>query len=144
MTPLETTQSAKVMRLMNLALTLGLSLMAVVFVILRRTGRSPALDIPPVAGTALTGAAIAMLAVAIAVVRPRIPLLAPDQTADQYWGDATVRMSVIMLWAGVEGAGLMGAVGYLLTGQTAPGVALVLAILTLVSLGPARFEGDAG
>lgn len=144
MTPLETTQPARVMRLMNLALTLGLSLMAVVFVLLRRTGQAPALDIPPVAGTALTVAAIAMLVVAIAVVRPRIPPQASEQTTDMYWGDATVRMTVIMLWAAVEGAGLMGAVGYLLTGQTAPGIALVLAILTLVSLRPARFEQDAG
>jgi len=44
----------------------------------------------------------------------------------------------------VEGAGLLGAVGYLLTGATAPAIALVLGIVTLATLGPRRFEqGDA-
>ncbi len=40
----------------------------------------------------------------------------------------------------VEGASLLGAVGYLLTGATAPGLALALGVVTLLSLRPSRFE----
>ena len=137
-------QNAKAMRLIQLGLTLGLSLMAAVFFILRRLGQVPAIEIPRVAGIALTVASISTLVVALTVVRPRVQPQAPEQTADMYWGDATVRVTVVMLWAGVEGAGLMGALGYLLTGALAPGIALVMAILTLASMRPSRFERDEG
>jgi hypothetical protein len=142
--PRTTVPNARAMRLIHLALTLGLTLAGVVFFIVRRVQQLPPLVQSPAVGIALTVAAASALVVAVTVVRPRVPEQAPEQTRDSYWEDATVRMTVIVLWAAVEGAGLLGAVGYLLTGATAPAIALALGIVTLATLGPRRFErGDA-
>lgn len=142
--PQTTLPNARAMRVLHLALTLGLTLAGVVFFIVRRVQQLPPLVQSPAVGIALAVAAVSVLVVAVTVVRPRVPPQAPEQTPDMYWGDATVRMTVIVLWAAVEGAGLLGAVGYLLTGATAPAIALVLGIVTLATLGPGRFEqGDA-
>ena len=141
--PRTTLPNARAMRLMHLALTLGLTLAGVVFFIVRRVQQMPPL-VPPAVGIALTVAAASALVVTVMVVRPRVPEQTPEQTPDTYWDDATVRMTVIVLWAAVEGAGMLGAVGYILTGATTPAIALVLGIVTLATLGPRRFErGDA-
>lgn len=130
------------MRVLHLALTLGLTLAGVVLFIVRRVQQLPVL-VPAAVGIALAVVAVCTLVVAVAVVRPRVPLQAPEQTPEMYWGDATVRLTVLFLWVAVEGAGLFGAVGYILTGATAPAIALVLGIVTLATLGPGRFEqGD--
>ena len=141
--PLTTLANARAMRVMHLALTLGLTLAGVVLAVVRRVQEMPPL-VPLAVGIALTVAAASALVVAVMVVRPRVPEQTPEQTPDTYWDDATVRMRVIVLWAAVEGAGMLGAVGYILTGATAPAIALVLVIVTLATLGPRRFEqGDA-
>lgn len=142
MGPLQMTPpNGRSMRILHGALTAGLALAGAALVFLRRTQSLPTM-VPPVTGIALAIAAISTLAVALAVVRPRFPTQRPDQTADAYWGDTTVRGTAIVMWAGVEGAGLLAAVGYLLTGASAALIALMLAILTLASLGPRRFEQD--
>ena len=141
--PRTTLPHARTMRVLHLALTLGLTLCGVVFWIVRRTQELPAL-VPAAIGIALTVAAIAAIVVAVTVVRPRVPPQAPDQTPDLYWSDAMVRMTALMLWVAVEGAGLLAAVGYLLTGVTASAIVCVIGIVTLATLGPQRFEqGDA-
>jgi hypothetical protein len=142
--PRTTLPNARAMRLIHLALTLGLTLAGVVFFIVRRVQQMPVLVQSAAVAIALTVAAISALLVAVTVVRPRVPEQTPEQTQDLYWGDATVRMTVMVLWAAVEGGGLLGAVGYILTGATAPAIALALGIVTLATLGPGRFEqGDA-
>jgi len=130
------------MRVIHLALTLGLTLCGAVFFLVHRVQEVPAL-VPASIGTALTVAAIGAIFVAVTVMRPRVPPQAPDQTPDMYWGDGTVRMTALVLWAAVESGGLLAAVGYLLTGATAPAIAFVIAVVTLATLGPRRFEqGD--
>lgn len=144
MQPQETSlPNARAMRVLHLALTLGLALAGAVLFIVRRIQHLPPLVQEPAVGIALTVAAISALLIAVTVVRPRVPPQAPEQTTDMYWGDVTVRMTVLVLWVAVEGAGLLGAVGYILTGAPAPAIALVLGIVTLATLGPGRFEqGD--
>ncbi|HET9707961.1 MAG TPA: hypothetical protein VFP39_06635 [Gemmatimonadales bacterium] len=135
--------NARTMGVLHLALTLGLTLAGAVLFIVRRVQPLPAL-VPPAVGIALTVAAVSTLVVAVTVVRPRVLLQAPEQTRDMYWGEAALRLTVLFLWVAVEGAGLLGALGYLLTGTTAPLIALVLGIVTLATLRPGRFEqGDA-
>lgn len=140
--PRMTLPNARGMRILHAALTAGLTLSAIVFFIVRRVSPLPALAQAQVLSLALTVAAISAIVVAFMVVRPRIPSRASEQTADLYWGDPTARMSALVLWAVVEGAGLIAAVGYLLTGATPPLIALVLAILTLASLRPERLAQD--
>lgn len=142
--PRTTLPNARAMRVLHVALTLGLTLAGVMVFIMRRVQELPPLVQSPAVGIALAVAAISALVVAVAVVRPRMPPQSPEQTPDTYWGDATVRTTALVLWAAVDGAGLLGAVGYLLTGATAPLIALVIGIVTLATLGPRRFEqGDA-
>ncbi len=142
--PRTTVSNTRAMRVIHLALTVGLTLCGVMLFIVRRVEQLPELVQGPFVGTALTVAAIAAVVVAVTVIRPRVPPQAPDQTRDMYWGDATVRTTALVLWAVVDGAGLLAAVGYLLTGATAPAIALALAIVALATLGPRRFEqGDA-
>lgn len=128
------------MRLIHMALVLGTTLCGVVFVVVRRVTPPPALAQASLIGIILAASAIAMLGVALTVLRPRVRQQAPEQSIDDYWGDATVRMTAMTLWAVVEGASLLGAVGYLLTGATASGLALALGVVTLLSLRPSRFE----
>lgn len=134
--------AARAVRLMHAALTLGPALAGVVFVIVRRVSPPPQFPGTTTIGLALSVAAIAILAVALTVLRARVPQQAPEQSVDGFWGDAAVRFSALTLWAVVEGATLLGAVGYLLTGALAPGMALALGVVTLLSLRPARFELD--
>src|SRR5262245_15750584 len=110
--------NARAMRVIHLALTLGLTGCGVVFFIVHRTEEVPAL-VPASIGTALTVAAIGAIIVAVTVVRRRVPPQAPDQTPDMYWGGGTVRLMALVLWAAVESGGLLAAVGYLLTGAAA-------------------------
>ena len=140
--PRTTLPHARAMRVIHLALTLGLTLCGAVFFLVHRVQEVPAV-VPASIGTALTVAAIGAIVVAVTVMRPRVPPQAPDQTPDMYWGDGTVRMTALVLWAAVESGGLLAAVGYLLTGATAPAIAFVIAVATLATLGPRRFEqGD--
>lgn len=137
-----TLPGSRAMRLIHLALTLGVTLAGSVFVVVRRVAPFPPLPQGRTIAIALAGAAIGILVVALTQLRPRIPEQAPQQSGDDYWGDARVRTAALTLWAAVEGASLIGAVGYLLTGAAAPAAALVLGILGLVSVRPARFERD--
>jgi hypothetical protein len=90
----------------------------------------------------LAGVSVVLLAVAVSVLRPRVPERGPEQAPDQYWNEPRSRGSAIMLWASIEGAGLVGVVGYFLTGGTAPAVAFALAFGSLVLLRPERLEGS--
>lgn len=136
--------NARAMRLIHAALTLGPLLTGIVFTIVRRTSPLPVLPQASAISLALTIAAIVMLAVALTVLRPRIPQQPAEQSADAFWGDAQARMSALTLWAVVEGATLLAGVGYLLTGAPAPTLALVLGIVTLWSLRPKRLELNEG
>jgi hypothetical protein len=137
-----TPSTARAVRLMHAALTLGPVLAAVVFTIVRRASPLPALPQGSVISLALAVAAIGLIAVALAVLRPRIPEQTPEQSADAFWGDGGIRFRALTMWAVIEGATLCAAMGYLLTGATAPALALVLGIITLWTLRPARFERD--
>lgn len=132
----------RAIRLMHAALMLGPVLAAVVFTIVRRARPLPALPQGSVISLAVTLAAIGLIAVALTVLRPGIPEQAPEQSTDAFWGDGGVRIRALTMWAVIEGATLCAAMGYLLTGATAPALALVLGIITLWMLRPARFERD--
>jgi pheromone shutdown protein TraB len=51
------------------------------------------------------------------------------QTPDEYWASPEVGTNVVLLWFMVEGAGMLAAVGYLLTGERPATLAMGLAIV---------------
>jgi Na+/melibiose symporter-like transporter len=133
---------ARAVRLMHAAMTAGCVLVGGVFVLVRRLGQGPTLAGQATIGVVLAVAGVALLAVAAALVRPRVPERVANQTAEAYWTAAETRGPAIVLWAMVEGAGLVSLVGYLLTGGVPPAVATALAIVTLVLFRPTRLEGE--
>jgi len=72
---------------------------------------------------------------------PPPPERRSEQNPEAYWTDAS-RAAAIVLWTAIEGAGLVGAVGYFLTAAAAPTVAYALALAALVLFRPGRLEGD--
>jgi len=134
--------AARGVRILHAALAIGLSVVAGTFVfVLRSLG--PSLPNTPLIGYATAGLGLANLAVAAGFFRPRIPQRRTDQSPDDYWVTTEARAAAIVIWAMIEGAGLISLVGYLLTGNVVPAAVAALAIVTLIVLRPSRLEGDA-
>ena len=136
--------ASRVVRILHTALLGGLTLCGAMLYFVRRVLQPPAVGEAPILTVVLAVTAVVLLVIAVGVLRPRIPDRRPEQDSDAYWRDATSRGAAIVLWATVEGAGLVGAVGYFLTGGTAPAVAFALALAALVLFRPGRLDGDAG
>ena len=138
----QTIEPARSVRILHAALLVGLLSSGTVLALIRRFNQPFALPQTRLIGIAVGCLAAVLLASARLALRPRIPPQRPDQTPDGYWSDATIRASTITLWALVEGAGLLSAMGYYLTGSAVPLIALALALGVLVSVRPARIEAD--
>ncbi len=130
------------MRILYAGILTGQVAIGATFALVRRLSPRPLVDAPGI-GVALAVLALALLAVAVSALRPRLPERRSDQSADLYWSDARNRTLAIVLWVVVEGAGVLAAVGYLLTGSLASAGALALALATMILLLPARLEGEA-
>ena len=135
-------QSARILRLIHGSMVAGLLVMTAALYAVRRVASSHALSVPIVAPV-LAGVGLVLLAVAATIMRPRIPPRRGDQSADEYWSGLETRTAAILLWAIAEGAGLVGCVGYFLTGATAPAVTVFLALVLLTFFRPSRLEGEA-
>jgi hypothetical protein len=134
--------ASRVVRILHTALLGGLFLCGTVLYLVRRVSPPPAVGEAPTFTLVLAVVGVVLLVVAVGVLRPKIPDRRPEQDADTYWSDVGSRGPAIVLWATIEGAGLVGAVGYFLTGGTAPAVAFALALAALVLLRPGRLDGD--
>ena len=131
----------RVVRILHGALLAGLVLAgAVFFVLLRIQGRP--LGAAPSARLILAAVAVALLIVASTVFRRRTPERRFDQAREQYWASAEIRGFSILLWAVVDGAGLVAWMGYVFSGGVAPAAAAVLSIVTLFAFRPSRLEGE--
>jgi hypothetical protein len=128
---------ARTIRLLHVAMTLGLVLVAGIFFSLRRLKQG--FDVWPPIGLVTAGFAVVQLAAVLGILLPRMPRRPADQSPDDYWM-TVARGDTIIVWAMLEAAGLLSAVGYLLTGALASAATGVLAIAALALLGPARFE----
>jgi hypothetical protein len=138
-------QLAKVrraVRILHTALCGGLFLSGAMLYLVRHVLRPPAVREGRVLALPLAVVAAVLLGVAVGVLRPKVPDRRPEQGSEAYWSDVESRGPALMLWASIEGAGLIGAVGYFLTGAVAPAGAFALALAALVLLGPGRLEGD--
>jgi len=133
----------RVVRILHTALLGGLTLCGATLYLVRRLSQPP----PPPVGEArvltlvLVVVSVGVLVIAVGMLRPRVPERRSEQNPEAYWTDAS-RAAAIVLWAAIEGAGLVGAVGYFLTAAAAPTVAYALALAALVLFRPGRLEGD--
>jgi hypothetical protein len=132
----------RIVRILHTSLLGGLFLSGAMLYLVRQVSPPPALGAAAALPLALAAVSIGLLVVALSVLRPRVPDRRPDQNADAYWSDGESRGAALVLWATVEGAGLVGAVAYFLAGGTVPAVAFAAALAALVVLRPARLAGD--
>jgi hypothetical protein len=133
--------AARGIRILHGALVAGLVLVGGTCVLLLRSQARPLGGAPNV-GVLLAGTAVALLIVASLVLRRSVPERRPDQSPDDYWAGTETRGACILLWAVVDGSGLVGWVGYVLTGEAAPAAAAALAIAALIVFRPSRLEGE--
>jgi len=130
-------------KLLHLILLGGGVLVALVFVLMVKL-RGPILV--PDSGTeviAFSFAGIGLTAVAFAVLllRPRIPERGSSEQLSDYWRAGTARQRSLILWIICENAGIIAALGFLLTGHFAALAVLALALMALAWFGPARLAG---
>jgi Na+/H+-dicarboxylate symporter len=135
--------AARAIRIIHAALVIGSVLVGITFfLVVRLNGASFANT--PVLGYVTAGLGLANVALALAIFRPKIPRRSLDQAADDYWAGNDTRDPSIIVWAMIEGAGLVSWVGYFMTGSLVPAAVAVLSIITLITLRPGRLEGDGG
>lgn len=133
--------SLRVVRIAHAALAIGLIWVGVTFVLLLRVF---GMDFGFGSGLApiFAGVSAAILAVALLFLRGRTPARPMNQAPEDYWASNEVLTGAIAFWAALEGAGLVGWTGYLLTGHLLPAAMGAVAILVLLVFRPARIEGQ--
>ena len=116
--------------------------MAVVVFVLRSQDIPPALTVAVVrlaiAGT-LSGIAVLLAVLALFVFKPQVPERSPGQSVEQYWSVPGVGAKVMSVWFLMEGAGMLAAVGYLITGEPIAAIAAGLTIVAFWLCGPNVF-----
>jgi hypothetical protein len=120
----------------------GLVVLAVVFLAITRLGSSPLRPVDgftPFIVYATSGVAIALMAVAFMVFKPRVPARGGGQPIAEYWALPDVGGAVVLVWFLLEGAGVIATVGYALTGQIVSALVMGVTIVTYWLCGPSQF-----
>ena len=87
----------------------------------------------------LSGFCGMLVAVALFILKPRVPGRRPQQSVEAYWSAPEVGAKVFLVWFVMDSAGMMAAVGYFLTGELVSAVAMGLAIVAFWLCGPHVF-----
>ncbi|HMG17691.1 MAG TPA: hypothetical protein VK573_03115 [Gemmatimonadales bacterium] len=135
---IQTSSAARGAQIIHAALVIGLLLAGATFFLVMQVQRP---DHMPSIGLALGGIALAILAGSFAFLRGRVPERRSDQSSNDYWQANENRGPAIVLWVGVESAGILSLMGYIIGGQITPAAVAVLAIIALILVRPARLEG---
>jgi hypothetical protein len=130
---------AKVIRLIHLGLTMGVVLMAVTIAAMRISGSAPEPSMSSTTALGITGAGVLAIAISLAVLRPRVGQRDSAESVDDFWSGPPTQAALIA-WAVIEAGGLLGVVGYMLSGAWAPLGLAVVSILGLVFTRPGTFE----
>jgi hypothetical protein len=129
-------------RILHGSLAAGLGLALAVFLFLRYRGVVPLLRADTardLIALAMSGAACVAIAVGLLALRPRVPRREPGQTVDAYLDREDVIAAALPIWALCEGGGMIGAVGFALTGAIAPAIVGVASLVALLFYGPGYF-----
>ena len=128
--------------LLHRFLLIGLVMLAAVFVFLRSRGMAllpPEDNVTRVIGYTLSALPFVLIAVALLLLKPRVPARGPRQSIEEYWSDMNVNAKVFPVWFIMEGAGMTANIGYFLTGEPVAAVAMGLAIVAFAWCGPNAF-----
>ena len=128
--------------LLHRFLGIGLLLVAVALIIARQATadpEDPSNAINRTIGYALAGMTVIQVCLALLVFKPRVPDRKPGQTVQQYWADPVVASRALLVWLILEGAGIVSAIGYFLSGEPVVMFTLAAAILAFWFTGPNVF-----
>jgi hypothetical protein len=135
-------QTPQTARLLHRSLLGGLLMIAAVFLFLGFGLHTVPLLVPGretlIIGYVLAACGVAPLVFVVFAANSRVPARTSGQGDAAFWLRAFG--PVLSIWAIVEGAGIIGAVGALLTGLLAPAVVCVIALVCLAMLSPGHFE----
>ena len=124
--------------LLHRFLLAGLAVLTGVFAFLRSRGIAP---LPPgdsettVIGYTFAALSIVLLVISLLLFKPRIPRRKPQQTIEQYWSSPDTQ-HVLVMWFLMEGAGLLSAIGFFISGELAPIATLAIALVVFWMNGP--------
>jgi hypothetical protein len=126
--------------LLHRILGIGVTTVAAVFLVLTYLGIAPILREPDgfeqIVAYVLSGVAAAVVAVALLVVKPRFPDRVFGHSVEEYWSEPKVRQNVLLIWFLLEGAGILAAIGFFLTGAVVSAIAMGGAIVIYWLSGP--------
>jgi hypothetical protein len=133
--------SLRVVRIVHAALVIGLIWVGVTFVLLLRVFGFD-LGFDAALARVFAGVGVGILTIALLFLRGRTPARRMEQAPEDYWASSEVLAGAIPFWAAIEGAGLVGWIGYLLTGEMLPAAVAMVAIVLLLVFRPSRTEGQ--
>lgn len=120
------------------SLLTGQLILTGVMIFLRSGETSPPLsDDNQMLGYGLSALSLVLVAVALLLLKPRVPVREARQPIEEYWTSAT--SAILPMWFVMEGAGLIAIVGYFLTGQTVAAAAIAISIGAFIWYGPKAF-----
>ena len=129
-------------RQLHVPLVLGLLGNFAVFAYFFARGMIPLLPPPTdygLIGGGMAAASLVLLLIGFLVFKPRVPRRHAGQSPEAFMSDPEVFKRVMLPWIMWEGGGVIGVVGFAITGQVYPAMAALLALLALVLYGPRYF-----
>jgi hypothetical protein len=113
------------------SLVTGLLMLTGVMIVLRSGDMGPrSSGTNQMLGYLLSALSIVLVAVALLLLKPRVPARAPQQTVEEYWSSAMSR--VLPMWFVMEAAGMIAIVNYFLTAQTVAAIAIGISIAAFI------------
>jgi small-conductance mechanosensitive channel len=88
-------------------------------------------------GYGFSALSFVLVAVALLLLKPRVPARESRQPVEEYWSSVT--STILPMWFVMEAAGLIAIVGYFLTGQSVAAVAIAISIGAFIWYGPKAF-----
>jgi hypothetical protein len=95
--------------------------------------------ITPLVAYGFSALALVLAAVALVVIKPRVPGRPPEQSVNEYWSTPEVLAKVLPIWFLLEGAGTLAAIGYLFTGEPVTAITTGAAVVAYWLCGPNVF-----
>ena len=123
-------------------LGIGLVTLAAAFGGLTYAGVAPLLERDEgsrVIAYVMAGISLAVCAVALVFVKPRVPERRAGQPVEQYWSARDVTEKILLVWFLLEGAAIQAAIGFLLTGELATLIVAGAAMVAFWLCGPRAF-----
>jgi len=129
--------------LLHRFLAIGSTLLAVCFTGITAVGVGPLLprgdESAPILAYIFAGIGSTLVLVTILVLKPRVPKLRPGQSVEQFWKQPETAQAAMLVWFLLEGASVLSAIGFLLTGEPAVAITMVTAIALLWFNGASAF-----